>query len=260
MNLRIVRAAYRDFGMNGVWTLARYGAARVWAERTDNHRECPICGWRGREFRPALLLADGVVRPRVICPQCGAWERHRMSWLYFTRHHLPALTHSGADVIFVSPDACLEPLIRTQAASLRTSSYEHPAPGELQLDLQDLSLPDASADAFVMNSVLASIANLDRAMASLYRVLRPGGVVVSCEFLHESRTVEYQQSGYGGGHRRLGRVDLAERFAPFNLSLVDVRGALPSDTAASYGLNVGEYMLVLVKPDLNHVEIPASRP
>jgi SAM-dependent methyltransferase len=247
MNFRIVKSTYRDFGLGGLRTLMQYLATRVWTELTGSHRECPICGWQGREFRPTMLLADGVVRARAICPRCHAWERHRLSWLYFTHHQLPAVFQRGADVIFMSPDAVLEPLIRTVATSFRKSSYEHPGPSELQLDLQDLTLQDESVDAFVMNSVLASVADLGRAVASMHRVLRPGGVVVSCEFLHDTPSVEYEAAGYGAGRRRLGRVDLANTVVPFEVGIVDVRDTLPPAVRARYGLKAGEYILVLQK-------------
>ena len=247
MDFEVVKSTYRDFGLRGLQTLARCLATRVWTDLTGSHRECPICGWQGREFRPAALLADGVIRARVLCPHCHAWERHRVSWLYFTHHQLPAVFQRGADVIFVSPDTVLEPLIQSVALSLRKSNYEHPAPGELRLDLQDLALQDETVDAFVMNSVLASVPHLGRAVASMHWVLRPGGVVVSCEFLHDTPAAEYGAAGYGGGWRRLGRFDLANTFAPFNVSIVDVRETLPPATRARYGLKAGECVLVLQK-------------
>lgn len=247
MNLQVLTSTYRDFGWGGLRTLAQYLAIRAWTALAGGQRECPICGWQGREFRPMALFADGVVRSRVVCPRCQALERHRVSWLYFARHELPAIFQRGADVMFVSPDVVLEPVVRGVARSLRMGSYEHSAPGEPRLDLQDLALQDESVDAFVMNSVLASVPNLSRAVGSMHRVLRPGGVVISCEFLHDAATVEYESPGYGAGWRRLGRVDLADTFAPFTAQLIDVRDMLPPLAHARYGLKAGEYILLLQK-------------
>lgn len=247
MNLQVVQSTYRDFGWGGLHTLARYVAIRAWTALTGSQRECPICGWQGREFRPMALFADAVVRPRVVCPGCQALERHRVSWLYFMHHELPAVFQRGADVIFVSPDAVLEPLVRKVARSLHTSNYERPTPGNLRLDLQDLALEDESVDAFVMNSVLASVPDLACAIGSMHRVLRPGGVVVSCEFLHDASTVEYESPGYGASWRRLGRIGVADTFAPFTVKLIDVRDSLAPADHARYGLKAGEYILVLQK-------------
>jgi SAM-dependent methyltransferase len=170
-----------------------------------------------------------------------------MSWLYFTGHPLPPVFLAGADVVYISPDPILEPLVRRHARALRTSNYDDPAPGELQLDLHDIDLPANSVDAFVMNSVLASVQHLGAAVTNMHRVLRPGGVVISCEYLHDAPTVEYSAAGYGAGWRRLGRIDVAQRLAPLSVEVIDVRQHVPPDSAARCGLNSGERMLVLTK-------------
>lgn len=245
MNLQVVTTAYRDFGFRGLRTLARYAGTRAWTEITGTGCECPICGWRGRTFRPYALLADAVVRPRVVCPQCRSLERHRMSWLYFNRHALPSAFETPPDVVHISPDSVLEPRIRELAGTYRTSRYERPTPDDLHFDLHDIALPDQSVDVFVMNSVLSSIPDLARAMSSVRRVLRPGGVVISCEYLFGARTIEFGSAGYGGGWRALGRDDLDVTFAPLTAVLVDVRGALRPGERTRFGLNPGESMVVL---------------
>jgi SAM-dependent methyltransferase len=245
VNLGIIGAAYRDHGLRGLTTLARYAATRAWTELTDHDRHCPICGWHGRAFRPRALLADGIVRPRAACPHCHALERHRMSWLYFSHAQLPTVFDAGADVVYISPDAILKPLIEHHARSIRTSTYDAGAPADLHLDLHAIALPANSVDAFVMNSVLASVQHLDTAAAELHRVLRPGGVVISCEYLHDAPTVEYATTGYGEAWRRLGRHDLDDRLAPLAVDIVDVR---QHTDAARHGLNPNERILVLTKP------------
>jgi hypothetical protein len=249
VNLALIGSAYREHGLRGVTTLARYAATRIWTEFTDRDRECPICGWHGRSFRPRAILADGVVRPRVACPRCHSLERHRTSWLYFSHAPLPAVFQTGADVVSVSPDPILQPLIARHARSLRTSSYDDANSADLHLDLENIALPANSVDAFVMNSVLASVQHLGAAVAELHRVLRPGGVVISCEYLHDTPTTEYAKAGYGEGWRQLGRHDLAPHFAPLAVEVIDVGQHIAPADPARYGLNPNERILVLAKPD-----------
>jgi SAM-dependent methyltransferase len=248
VNLDIIGSAYRDHGLRGVTTLARYAATRLWTEFTDRDRHCPICGWHGRSFRPRAILADGVVRPRVACPHCHSLERHRMSWLYFSHVPLPAVFQTGADVVYLTPDAILLPLIAQHARSLRTSSHDDSTPADLHLDLEHIALPNNSVDAFVMNSVLASVQHLGAATSNMHRVLRPGGVIISCEYLHDTPTLEYPAAGYGEGWRQLGRHDLAQHLAPLAVEIIEVHQHIsPADTAR-YGLNPNERILVLTKP------------
>jgi ubiquinone/menaquinone biosynthesis C-methylase UbiE len=47
-----------------------------------------------------------------------------------------------------------------------------------QADLSALAMGDASVDLFVCNHVLEHVPDVSRALAEIYRVLRPGGVAI----------------------------------------------------------------------------------
>jgi ubiquinone/menaquinone biosynthesis C-methylase UbiE len=54
-----------------------------------------------------------------------------------------------------------------------------------QADLYELRFPDASFDAVFAANVLHLVPDLERALASLRRVLKPGGVIVAPTYLHK---------------------------------------------------------------------------
>jgi phosphatidylethanolamine/phosphatidyl-N-methylethanolamine N-methyltransferase len=82
-----------------------------------------------------------------------------------------------------------------------------------QADLYELRFPDASFDAVFAANVLHLVPDLDRALASLRRVLKPGGILVAPTYLHRetigasilSRVLAL--TGFPG-HRRFDARDL----------------------------------------------------
>lgn len=68
-------------------------------------------------------------------------------------------------------------------------------------DLHDLDVPDASFDAVVLTEVLEHVAEPDRVLAELRRILRPGGrLMLTVPFvgeLHEEPHDHYRYTSYG---------------------------------------------------------------
>jgi SAM-dependent methyltransferase len=148
---------------------------RTWPEAAEASSltgsvRCTVCGWRGRAF-------EGVEHSEsALCPVCGSIARDRfLSWCWTTR----TAYDPAAVVLETSPR--LGEAYRTRMAErvrYTASDYDlsmHRA--ALQLDLQDIALPDASVDVVLTPHVLEHVPDTDRALSELFRVLRPGGRV-----------------------------------------------------------------------------------
>lgn len=241
--------AYRQFGAHGAGALVRYYVLRVVTTILGPGRECPVCGWKGREFIPLLLQPEGTIRPRAICPGCGAWERQRWMGHFVEQVVARAFGSRKPDVIHISPERCLEPLLRRISSRYRRSDYEKPEPGDLQLDLQNLSLEDESVDAFLMNGVLTCVPDDMAAIASMYRKLRPGGIVFAIEPIGWNATTEsWGEQGYRFSFRRYGSSDLAQRFAPFSVDLDGFARQITDSERERFGLFSVDAPLLLRKP------------
>jgi SAM-dependent methyltransferase len=255
-----VRRVWHEHGVRGVVTLARYYVVRALTAAVGPGRECPVCGWRGREFVPAFRPEYGVVRAKALCPACGALERHR-AYASFYRAFLeadPAVRRP--DVLYFAPDECLEEAVSRSAGSYRRCNYESADPRDVSLDLHDLALPAESVDLIVMNHVLSCVADDRLAAANMYRVLRPGGVVIAGENLHPgSTTPDPPRAGYGGVWRQYGRADIADRFRPFAVEIVDATARVAPAERARHGLAAAEHVVLLRKdPVRETVRVPAA--
>jgi len=117
--------------------------------------------WRRRLAR-ALALPAGS---RVLDLCCGTGDQAQ------------ALRRPGVEI--VAADFCL-PMLALAAPKFRGG--EGPRPALLNADALDLPFPDRSFDAATVSFGLRNVADLDRALQELARILRPGGELGVLEF------------------------------------------------------------------------------
>jgi SAM-dependent methyltransferase len=195
------------------WRAALRRRVRLVTLRGDRV-ECPCCGRRFRRF-----LGWGG-REDVVCPWCGAFERHRALCVYLRER--TDLFSAERRVLHVAPEWSLE-------RNLRALPHLDYVSGDLgserameYLDVTDLPYPDASFDVVLCSHVLEHVRDDRRAMSELARVVRPGGCaillvpldVTRAETLEdprivtaEARTREYWQAD----HLRLYGRDFKDR-------------------------------------------------
>jgi SAM-dependent methyltransferase len=143
-----------------VWKPPRAG------ERRD--RWCNVCRWTGSAFLGTAHTESAN------CPQCGSIARDRfLLWCYTSRTG----KQRGARIIETSPRLGDEYRAYMQRwFSYRTSDFDLSAHrGDIQLDLQDIDLPEAAVDVVLTPHVLEHVPDTERALSELHRVIAPGG-------------------------------------------------------------------------------------
>lgn len=138
-------------------------------------RYCLACGKSARKFRDAGRKSWR--RSNAICPFCRSRERDRLLLLFFQQR--PGLfTRQPFDLLHVAPEPALEAMLRERAGSGYLSVDIYLDTVMEKMDITRMPRPDHSFDAIVCVHVIQNIADDERALSEMFRVLRPGGWAV----------------------------------------------------------------------------------
>jgi len=148
-------------------------------------RWCPVCERPSRKFREYGL----VPREDARCMLCGALERHRFAWLYFSR-----MTNLFDDtpkrMLHVAPERCFEPRLRHRLGkNYITADLLNPR-AMVKMDVTDIQYPDGYFDVIYCSHVLEHVPDDRKAMREFLRVLKPDGWAVLIVPTGPGRTFE----------------------------------------------------------------------
>ncbi len=163
-------------------------------------RFCPLCGSSFRRFERyphsyELLLeqygfrhawtsdAWEMFNPEAyICPVCRATDRERL-YALFLASRLPAgAAGARPKVLDIGPTRPMRHLLRKRLGVDYRSADFQPGVADDQVDVTNMSIyADGAFDAVICSHVLEHVPDDRRAMAELFRILKPGGwgIVVS---------------------------------------------------------------------------------
>ena len=196
--------------------------------------QCPLCRSRLKAFLPfgcefPVLRAQQVVggsrRPNAICPVCGALDRERLLYLYLARKtdlFLPGAAPKR--VLHVAPEARLSQVLAAQGHLDYLTADLEPAGVAVRMDVTDIRYPDGHFDVIICNHVLEHVPDDAKAMAELYRTLKPGGwamlqvpIALALERTHEDPSItapSAREQAFGQrDHVRLYGRDYRDRLA-----------------------------------------------
>lgn len=131
--------------------------------------KCSCCNGSFRQ-----LLSGGLEkRANAVRPKCNSFERHRLLWLYLKRK--TNLFTDKLRVLHVCPEYVFQKVLK-DLPNLEYIGAGLAAPfATVEMDITDIKQPDNSYDVILCNHVLEHIPEDYKAMAELYRVLKPGG-------------------------------------------------------------------------------------
>jgi len=220
--------------------LAIAGAERLARVRLHH---CPCCGWSGLCFRSFAVTE--YIRNNVICPGCGSFERHRALALFYPKL-FSTLPRRPQRVLHFAP----EPALRARIEPL-CESYERSAVAgddvEHHLNLTNLDLPTDSCDVILLNHVLDCMPDDLTAIREMWRVLRPSGMVVAVASYEPGSFTRELPPTSNTRYRIYGSEDLAQHFAPFSVSVINVAADLSPEYHKKFGIPETVWGLVLRK-------------
>lgn len=225
--------------------IARFAAAA----RGRVPRLCPCCGHEG------LFTAFGdPPRYDARCPRCGSLERHRLIRLWMDRERPFGPAHR---VLHVAPEPQLGPAIRALVARYETADISPRRAPDHLLDICDTGLPGGRYDRIVCNHVLEHVDDI-RALAEMFRLLAPGGLVLLTTPIVEGWATTYENSAittpeerrlhFGqADHLRIYGRDLRDRIRQAGFRLSEFPAMEPD--VHRHGLIRGETLFLARKPD-----------
>ena len=146
---------------------------------------CPCCGTHLKSFTDGGYTKHPEkfdpsryehIRQDVVCPLCGSLPRHRILALWCEEH---ADRLRGRNILYFAPESSMTLWMKRNGIDPTTSDLDSAA--DLQLDIQDTGLPDASYDVIICNHVLEHVDDFRKALKEVYRILRSDGMFI-CSF------------------------------------------------------------------------------
>lgn len=189
---------------------------------TQTVRNCPICGWKGRQFAVGGPLKK--IRYDSRCPRCHSMERHRLAFVIATE----TVNLDFSRVLHVAPEKELSKWL--QSMSDEYLSIDLYTDAMARMDVTDLKLENNSKTLIWASHVLEHVEDDSKAISEFYRVLAPRGIafiqvpiwrIDTFEDFSRSTPEERLELYYQEDHVRLYGLDIIDRFkqAGFSASL-----------------------------------------
>jgi dTDP-4-amino-4,6-dideoxygalactose transaminase/SAM-dependent methyltransferase len=247
---------------------------------------CPACGERVPQFSPLpefyfqeleesgsdLRMPDFETCnfEAYQCPHCGATDRDRLYALYLEQR-LPKheSLQPGFALLDIAPSAPLSTFIRSKYRIYYRTADRFMKNVDDRVDITAMDCyAENSFDAFICSHVLEHVPNDKKAMAELFRVLKPGGwgiamapVCLTLKSIREdfTKTSESDRVKFFGqrDHVRVySRQGFVDRLHSAGFNVHEVRPAdLKCERVELYGLSAKTVLYIVEKPAI----VPAER-
>jgi len=163
----------------------------VSARYKGGNYQCNICGFQMSKF---IVLENGD----KLCPRCGSLPRNRR--LYEFLHEEIGI--NGKSILHFSPSKAMSSRIGDLGSVEYTSTdFEGDFEAEEKIDITDINKEDGSYDIVICFHVLEHIEDDEKAMAELFRIVKPGGRCLVQTPFKDGET--YEDDSITGGEDRL---------------------------------------------------------
>lgn len=173
----------------------------------NNFYHCPLCDYRGE-----LLEFRG--RPYAQCPNCLSLERHRFQY-EILKLILRDRNTQTMHALHFAPEPGLKPFFGNRFVKYVTADISMPGV-DIYVDIQSLPFADESFDFVFASHVLEHIPDDRKALAEIYRILKPQGMAILPVPIVSETTIEYSSPDpLQDNHVRAPGLDYYERYADY---------------------------------------------
>ena len=148
-------------------------------------RWCPVCEKYSQKFRPFGIVS----REDAQCIFCGALERHRFTWQYFSKF-TNLFDGTPKKMLHVAPEQCFESRLRKHLDHDYITADLLDPRAMVKMDITNIQYPDGYFDVIYCSHVLEHVQDDKRAMGEFRRVLKQGGWAILLVPITADRTFE----------------------------------------------------------------------
>lgn len=216
-------------------------------------KQCPICNRTVKMFGPS----GTPLRYNALCPHCNSLERHRALWLHVNKKKILPESNN-IKLLHFAPENCFYNILQNRVADYYPVDYNPDFPGiRCRVDITNIPYKDDFFDVIICNHVLEHIADEERALTEISRVLKAEGTAIITVPLNsldktfeepEYNTPELRLIHYGQeDHVRIYGRDIKNRLKMFfSVEMVD-NSSFSDEELAKYGLIKNEVIFFCSK-------------
>lgn len=215
----------------------------------------------GRGYRRFLPYGYENKRKNVLAPGSLSLERHRLLWLYLKNETDFFSRPKPVKVLHFAPEQAFHKKFKNLSNwDYVTTDIESPL-ADVKADICHLPFENNSFDLILCSHVLEHISDDEKALAELFRVMKPGGtgffqipMDVNRPKTYEDATIltaEGRREAFGQyDHVRIYGLDFADRLkhAGFETELVRYAERLGPELTDKYRLDASEFLPIGKKP------------
>lgn len=216
-------------------------------------KQCPICNRTVKMFGPS----GKPLRYNALCSHCNSLERHRALWLHVNKKKILPESNN-IKLLHFAPENCFYNILQDRVEDYYPVDYNPDFPGiRCRVDITNIPYKDDFFDVIICNHVLEHIADEERALTEISRVLKAEGTAIITVPLNsldktfeepEYNTPELRLIHYGQeDHVRIYGRDIKERLELFfSVEMVD-NSLFSDEELAKYGLIKNETIFFCTK-------------
>lgn len=187
--------------------------------KANRHRSkpsfyCNICQTASPYF---VHIANKLrIKWNSACPVCNSRQRHR-GLLEVYKEFKP-----GVRILHFAPEPVFYKIFKGGNFQYETADYLLQDVDHINADIQHLKMPDSTYDVVLCNHVIEHVADEDAALASMWRILKPGGqayITLPGDF-RRAKTIYFTDLTFNGHYRDYGN-DVVNRLKKY-FSFVEV--------------------------------------
>ncbi len=218
-------------------------------------RSCNLCHKSYKAFLPFGIVK---IREDACCPGCRSLERTRLLAFYLEREIL--LQAKVLKVLHFAPEPQITELLLKYSSVRYLSVDINPELAMQKEDIHALSFPENSFDLLLNSHVLSVLPDDRKALKEMYRVLKPGGLLILQEEMNFQQPTTPEVSPNASTAERIHTFHRDDLYRDYGMDLIhrvqdtgfevvylDYANQLGLEVKNLYGLNDGQGLLLCYK-------------